>query len=593
MNAIGPINYGIHSKLVGLKAMEGPFGPFILSEQLWTKFTFQNCHLLLMSNETLRKRNMTKFVSAYVAIVLAATVTFAVTFNVDAMQENTIKNALTPDQTTILDKFSEAKKSLPYLRVFLTKFPKGGDLHNHLVGAIYAESYIAWGAEDGLCINPQTFGLIPPEKGKACDISAKQAMQSGPLRDKTINALSMRSFNPSNGWSGHDQFFSTFDKMYYANFYQYGGGPLRSGDMLAELSSRAAAQNLGYLELLHTMELGSILSMVPANFGEKEKSIAGLYKALMRGPFGKALPQLVSNARAHLDLATKRRDLLLDCKNSGTGCDVNILFLHQVIREFSSPQVFAQLILGAELARADHRMVGLNMVAPEDGAIAMADYGMHMKMINFLWQKEAAAGGDLNVSLHAGELTLGLVSPKELRSHIRSAIEIGHAKRIGHGVAIAYEDNPEGLVQKMAEDEIMVEINLSSNDAILGIKGSDHPYALYKDAGVPMALSTDDEGVSRIDITNEYIRAVTEQDVTYEDLLQLSRNSLTYSFIPGESLWQKKSISNAACAQDLGADKSSPSPKCQTFLESSAKAKMQWQLEQNIHNFEAYLLSRP
>ena len=530
---------------------------------------------------------MTKFISIYVTLVMVTTMTL----NVGAMQENTVEKGQSPDQTAIFDTFIEAKKSLPHLRAFLTKFPKGADLHNHLVGAIYAESYIAWGAEDGLCINAQTFGLIPPEKGKACEISAKSAMQSGSLRDKTINALSMRSFQPSKGWSGHDQFFSTFDKMYYANFYQYGSGPLRSGDMLAELSARAAAQNLGYLELLHTMELGSILSMVPANFGEKEKNITGLYKALMRGPFGKALPQLVSNARAHLDLATKRKNLLLDCENSGTGCDVNILFLHQVIREFSLPQVFAQLILGAELARTDHRMVGLNMVAPEDGAIAMADYDKHMQMINFLWQKEAEAGGNLNVSLHAGELTLGLVSPEGLLSHIRSAIEIAHAKRIGHGIAVAYEVNAKELLQKMAQDEIMVEINLSSNDAILGIKGSDHPYRLYKDAGVPMALSTDDEGVSRIDITNEYIRAVTEQGVTYADLLQLSRNSLTYSFIPGDSLWQKKSISNAACARDLETDKSSPSPKCQTFLEASAKAMMQWKLEQNINYFEAQLLS--
>ena len=530
---------------------------------------------------------MTKFISTYVVLVLAVTLTF----NVYASQENTVEKGHSTDQAALLSAFADAKKSLPHLRTFLKKFPKGGDLHNHLVGAIYAESYIAWGAEDSLCIHPQTFGLIPPEKGKACEISAKQAMQSGSLRDKTINALSMRRFYPTNGWSGHDQFFSTFDKMYYANFYQYGSGPLRSGDMLAELSARAAAQNLGYLELLHTMELGSILSMVPANFGEKEKSIARLYKALMRGPFGKALPQLVSNARAHLDLAVKRKNLLLDCENNGTGCDVNILFLHQVIREFSLPQVFAQLILGAELARTDHRMVGLNMVAPEDGAISMADYDKHMQMINFLWQKETEAGGDLNVSLHAGELTLGLVAPEGLRSHIRSAIEVAHAKRIGHGIAIAYEDNSEELLQKMAHDEIMVEINLSSNDTILGVKGSEHPYALYKEAGVPMALSTDDEGVSRIDITNEYMRAVTEQGVSYADLLQLSRNSLTYSFIPGDSLWQKKSISNAACAQDLVTYVSSPSPKCQAFLETSAKAKMQWQLEQNINHFEALLMS--
>ena len=529
---------------------------------------------------------MTQFMTIYGALAMAVTMTF----NASALQDTVEEEIQSDARLTVLTKFEEAKKSLPHLRSFLMKFPKGGDLHNHLVGAIYAESYIAWAAEDGLCISPESFGLIPPEKATACEISAKQAMQSGPVRDKTINALSMRSFEPSAGWSKHDQFFSTFDKMYYANFYQYGDGPLRSGDMLAEVAARAAGQNLGYLELLHTMELGSILSMVPANFGEKEKSIAGLYKALMRGPFGKALPQLVSNARAHLDLATNRKNQLLDCEHNGAGCDVNILFLHQVIREFSLPQVFAQLILGAELSRIDHRMVGLNMVAPEDGAIAMADYGKHMQMIGFLWDREQEAGGELNVSLHAGELALGLVPPEGLGHHISSAVEVAHAKRIGHGIDIAYEINFEQTLQKMADDEVMVEINLSSNEAILGVKGREHPYALYREAGVPMALSTDDEGVSRIDITNEYSKAVIEQGASYDELLALSRNSLIYSFIPGESLWQQNTISNVECGNDIKMGRAKPSQECQVFLNTSAKAAMQWQLEQKINHFEGNLV---
>ncbi len=529
---------------------------------------------------------MIQMMTGYVALAMSA----ALTFQAKASQDTIGKKQLPAKQFSVQEKFEKAKTSTPHLRAFLTKFPKGGDLHNHLVGAIYAENYIAWGAEDGLCINPDNFGLTPPEKDKECAIPAKDAMKSGSIRDKIINALSMRNFKPSAGWSGHDQFFSTFDKMYYANFYQYGDGPLRSGDMLAELSARAAAQNLGYLELLHTMELGSILSMVPSNFGAGELSIKGLYKALMQGPFGKALPQLVLNARQHLDQATNRKNKILDCAHAGAGCDVEILFLHQVIREFSLPQVFAQLILGTEIARADHRMAGLNMVAPEDGVIAMADYDKHMQMINFLWQNEKEAGGELNISLHAGELTLGLVAPEDMRNHIRKAIEVAHAKRIGHGIDIAYEDNAENLLQKMADDEIMVEINLSSNEAILGVKGRDHPYALYQEAGVPMALSTDDEGVSRIDITNEYIKAVMEQGASYNDLLTLSRNSLTYSFIPGESLWTKNIISNADCANDLKLENRSPSQYCQAFLDTSTKASMQWSLEQKINQFEGYLV---
>ena len=45
--------------------------------------------------------------------------------------------------------FNEVKNEPTLLRNFLYKFPKGGDLHNHLNGAIYAESYISWAADDG------------------------------------------------------------------------------------------------------------------------------------------------------------------------------------------------------------------------------------------------------------------------------------------------------------------------------------------------------------------------------------------------------------------------------------------------------------
>src|SRR3954469_20205581 len=40
------------------------------------------------------------------------------------------------------------------LLVFLREMPKGADLHNHLTGSIYAESFIAWAAEAGDCVDP-------------------------------------------------------------------------------------------------------------------------------------------------------------------------------------------------------------------------------------------------------------------------------------------------------------------------------------------------------------------------------------------------------------------------------------------------------
>ena len=59
-----------------------------------------------------------------------------------------------------------------------------------------------------------------------------------------------------------------------------------------------------------------------------------------------------------------------------------------------------------------------------------------------------------------------------------------------------YEDDPLKLLQELAAKHVLVEIALSSNDLILGIKGSRHPLRTYLKYGVPAALVTDDAGVS-------------------------------------------------------------------------------------------------
>ena len=126
--------------------------------------------------------------------------------------------------------------------------------------------------------------------------------------------------------------------------------------------------------------------------------------------------------------------------------------------------------------------------------------------------------------------------------HIREAVELGHAERIGHGVDVLYEDRPFDLLREMAAKHIDVEINLTSNDGILGVKGTDHPLAAYMATHVPFSLSTDDEGVSRIDLTHEYARAVEEQNLSYADLKHSARDSLEHSFLAGESLWAGRTI---------------------------------------------------
>jgi len=246
--------------------------------------------------------------------------------------------------------------------------------------------------------------------------------------------------------------------------------------------------------------------------------------------------------------------------------------------------VFAQMLLAFELGKQDRRMVAVNMVQPEDWLVPMRDFRLQMRMLGFLKQFYP----DVHVTLHAGELAPGLVPPEGLRFHIRDSIEIGRAERIGHGVDVMYEEDPRELLNLMLRRNVLVEINLSSNDAVLGVKGKQHPLAVYLKAGVPVALSTDDEGVLRSEITREYQRAVEDQGLDYPTLKKMVRDGMEYAFLPGQSLWtdRQKFIPVRECAGEKPTSRP-PGASCQKFLGGSEKARQQWQLEGALAEFEA------
>ena len=135
----------------------------------------------------------------------------------------------------------------------------------------------------------------------------------------------------------------------------------------------------------------------------------------------------------------------------------------------------------------------------------------------------------------------------------------------------------------------MVEVNLSSNHGILGVDGDEHPFSSYRLAHVPVALSTDDEGVSRIDITNEYVRATMEYRLTYADLKMLARTGMEHNFLPGASLWTQPDTfikMAGACAGDTPGGPR-PSNGCKSLLDGSQKAAAQWEQERRFKAFEA------
>jgi len=468
------------------------------------------------------------------------------------------------------------RKQPPLLLAFLREIPKGGDLHNHLTGAIYAEDLIDFAASDNLCVDRTTSRLM----GGPCDACDKYTPKPGircayddhVLYNQIIDAWSMRNWRPGDE-SGHDHFFATFDKFGLAAHNHL-------AESISSVINRAAREHVQYVEFMHTADGGAAPEL-----GLKlgwDSDLAKMRDKLLNGGL-KEIAAATSKTLAE-DESRVQQELKCATPNPEPGCGVTVRYLYQVLRGLPHEAVFAQILLGFELASTDPHFVGLNLVMPEDWYVPIRDFNEHMAMLDYLH----GVYPKVHISLHAGELAMGLVKPEDLAFHIRASVERGHAERIGHGVDIMNEKDPIGLMKEMAARNVAVEINLTSNDQILSVSGDEHPLPLYMKYGVPVAISTDDEGVARSDMTHEYLRAVESYRLPYTELKRMTRQSLEHSFLPGASLWATTKGAFrpvAACSGDsAGAVK--PSAPCAKFLGDNERAREQWRLEGEYTKFE-------
>ena len=437
--------------------------------------------------------------------------------------------------------FESIRKSPPKQMAFLLKMPKGADLHNHLSGSIYAERYIEWAAAAGLCINTATMFLAVPASPSTCASGqAPVNTANSVLYRQMIDAWSMRNWQLS-GQSGHDHFFDAFGRFGPATYNN-------SGRMLAEAVKSAARGRVSYVELMLTPD-GTATGVLSSQIGEKvgwDGNFEGTLSKLKANGINEAAALGIKNLQA----MEAEKNQLLKCgtPQADAGCSVTIRYVAQVSRNSSLGQVYAQMVTGLALANdPQSKVVATNLVQGEDGLNSMQNFSLHMQMLKFLRPLYPRA----RVTLHAGELAPGLVTPDGLLFHIRESVMVARAERIGHGVDIMHETDPFELLKEMARRNVMVEICLSSNDLILGISGARHPLATYLEYGVPVALATDDEGVARSEISMEFLKAAEDQGLGYLQLKTMARNSLQYAFI-----------------------------------ESNEKARLQRQLEQDFNAFE-------
>jgi len=496
--------------------------------------------------------------------------------------------------TRMAERINRLRDDPSGLAALLQQMPKGADLHSHLTGAAQTESLIDWGIADQLCVDQASFtAATPPCAPNA--VPMKDAETDPALYDDILGAWSMQGFDAP-VLERHAHFFATFGKFGAA-------AGAHSADIIVEQKREAAREHIAYLELMASYGSSQAIAVgtdyLPSgDTWSAEYLLAHRALMLADARFGAALDM----GEAFVASIFDQVDQTLGCgtPNAEPACAVEVRLQVTGTRTGTRAAVFAQFLYGFELAQRDARVVGINLVAPEEDPNSLRFYDDDMLGAGTLRQSYASDASlrPVHVSLHAGELIPAVLpdtpdGQAQLTFHIRHAVEIGHADRIGHGVDLQDEyqgpgRTPQTLLTTMHKRGVMVEINLTSNDLLLGIAGNAHPLHAYLKRGVPVALSTDDEGVLRTDLTEQYVRAVTVQGLGYLTLKRLARNALEYSFAPGDSLWRDagsyRRPVRACVGQRPGSD--DPKPACADFLAASRRADLQWSLERDLRAFE-------
>lgn len=410
------------------------------------------------------------------------------------------------------------------LTAFFQQMPKGGDLHHHFSGSIYAEPLLERAIAEDFYLNLETMAAskIKPAVGNWQTFSSLKNEGKLPFYEQQVmQTWSAKDYNGS--VPSDDLFFDSFLKFETTIAGHFAEGML-------ELKKRALSENLSYIETqlstipcdMNVADLSDFNSKLrQASTQKDEKAVLKLLDELYQSIQKKEAKKYAEDFNTNF-IAKLHKDLKIDDDR------FTMRYQNFVLRFMDPVDLFKNLTIAFISANDSKLVAGVNIVSPEHGDTSMKDYWLHMMMFKYCHSKFPA----VKYTLHAGELTLGLVQPEDLTWHINDAIYVAGANRIGHGVDIAYEANSYDLLRYMAKNTIPIEINLASNEFILKVKEGRHPFTLYKEFNVPIVISTDDAGILRTNMTEQYVLlAKRYPDVSYATIKQYVYNSINYSFI--------------------------------------------------------------
>ncbi len=157
---------------------------------------------------------------------------------------------------------------------------------------------------------------------------------------------------------------------------------------------------------------------------------------------------------------------------------------------------------------------GINMAGREDNERG------HPQRFTEAYDQALRKYPGIGISIHAGE-------ENEPSEHIIDTLRLG-ATRIGHGINLIDDRD---TMMLMRTGRFFVEINLISNE-LLGYVDSiaEHPFPIYLRQGIPVGLSTDDRGMWDSNMTDEFYVAVTQFNLSWEEIMKIGKYSLKFSF---------------------------------------------------------------
>lgn len=405
---------------------------------------------------------------------------------------STVSGQPAPD--SFRTRFEEIKRhaTRKQLYAFLYTLPKGGDLHNHSELSTFAESVFEFATDPRrlqgneyftrVKISPCSGDRQPPLLFENVQRStyrglpdcvrsdfAPLATLSPALREQWISAMKL-----DQPGEGRNEFFEAI----VIRLRELARDPYLKPDFLVENMKRFGAEGLRYLETQAN----------PTSFQDLEGHPIDPEAAVQR-----------------------YRDRLAQPDAKATGVAVRmqtvvLRFIPEAERRLEQAYAFV----------SGHRdlWVGINMAGREDNT-----KGSPLRFLE-TFRRMRRTYSDIPLSIHGGEQD----SPGH---QVRDTLLLG-ASRIGHGINLI--SDPETMLL-MRNSRYLVEINLVSNRLLEYTPDvAAHPFPEYLRTGIPVCLNTDDRGVWDSNMTDEYFTAVTSFNLTWDELVQLGRNSLTYSF---------------------------------------------------------------